>query len=78
MPERKGRDIPATAMLKALLPLRRIESKSSSRPTKNKKKRRPMLATDSSNGVLHDGNAWCLKVLFLPRTDGPNTIPPYM
>lgn len=76
MPEAKGRDIPATAMANAFLPLRRIETKSSSSPMRKRKKRSPMLATVSSSGVLHDGNTRCLNVLFLPSTDGPNTIPP--
>ncbi|KAF7815351.1 heavy metal-associated isoprenylated plant protein 35-like [Senna tora] len=33
MPQTKGREIPAAAMLKALRPLRRMEFKSNSRPT---------------------------------------------
>ncbi|KAF1897661.1 hypothetical protein Lal_00032418 [Lupinus albus] len=60
MPHMNGREIPATAMLNALLPLRRIEFKSSSRPTRKRKKRRPMLATDSRIGVLHDGKMRCI------------------
>lgn len=56
IPRMKGSEIPAAAIPKALFPLLRIEPRSSSRPTKNRKKRRPMLATDSRIGVLHFGN----------------------
>ncbi|GAV62701.1 LOW QUALITY PROTEIN: hypothetical protein CFOL_v3_06224, partial [Cephalotus follicularis] len=75
MPQIKGREIPAKAMPNACLLLRRMELKSSSRPTRKRKKRRPILATDSSIGVLHCGNIAC-KFWFLPRADGPSRIPP--
>lgn len=76
IPKIKGNEIPAAAIPKALLPLRRIELRSSSRPTRKRKNRRPMLTTDSRIGVLHDGKIHCLNSLFRPKADGPSTIPP--
>ena len=73
---KNGREIPTSAIVKARLPLRRMEVKSSSRPTRNRKKRRPILATDSSIGVLHDGNSRCTNCLLRPSAEGPSKIPP--
>ncbi|KAG5550138.1 hypothetical protein RHGRI_015180 [Rhododendron griersonianum] len=78
MPEKNGTDIPAAAMAKARLPLRRIEVKSSSRPTRKRKNKRPMLDTDSSIGVLHEGKIRCEYSAFRPKADGPRRIPPCM
>lgn len=75
-PARNGSVIPATAIPKARLPLRRIDDKSSSRPTRKRKKRSPMLATDSSMGILHFGKILSMYAVFLPNADGPNKIPP--
>lgn len=50
IPRAKGRLIPARAMLKAFFPVRRRDLGSSSRPTRNMKKRRPMLARVSRTG----------------------------
>lgn len=76
MPQMNGREIPASAMPTALLLPRRIELRLSSRPTRKRKKRRPILATDSSMGALHEGNIRCKYFLFLPKADGPSRIPP--
>ena len=76
-PARNGSVIPAAAIPKARLPLRRMDDKSSSRPTRKRKKRSPMLATDSSIGMLHVGNTRCIYGVYLPKADGPNKIPPF-
>lgn len=75
-PKRNGREIPASAIVKARLPLRRMELKSSSRPTRKRKKRRPILATDSSIGVLHEGKTRWTNCLLRPSAEGPSKIPP--
>lgn len=51
MPHMKGREIPTGTMQNAFRPLQRMEWRSSSRPTRKREKRRPMLATDSSVGM---------------------------
>nr|KYP70782.1 hypothetical protein KK1_010015 [Cajanus cajan] len=76
MPQTNGREIPTAAMVKALEPERRMARRSSSRPTRKRKKRSPMVATDSSVGVLHEGNIRCRYFLFLPSADGPSNTPP--
>ena len=75
-PPRNGSVIPATAIPNARFPLRRMDDKSSSRPTRKRKKRSPMLATDSSIGMLHVGKIRSIYVVFRPKADGPNKIPP--
>ena len=47
-PKAKGRLIPATAMLRVFFPVRRRELRSNSKPTRNRKKRRPRFARVSN------------------------------
>ncbi|PKU79131.1 hypothetical protein MA16_Dca000475 [Dendrobium catenatum] len=56
MPRRKGREMPATMMERARFPMRRRELRPISRPTRKRKKRRPMLASVSSTVKLCLGN----------------------
>jgi hypothetical protein len=55
IPNAKGRLTPAMAMLKAFFPVWRRDFRSNSRPTRNKKKRRPRLAKVSNTVRLLDG-----------------------
>lgn len=73
----KGREMPATAIARARLPVRRTAWISSSRPTKKRKKRRPMFATVSSTVKLDFGKTVLRNFELLPSADGPSKIPPY-
>jgi hypothetical protein len=73
----KGREMPATAIARARFPVRRMARRSSSRPTKKRKKRSPMFATVSSTVKLDFGNTVFRNFWFLPSADGPSKIPPY-
>lgn len=69
--------MPATAIARARLPVRRTAWISSSRPTKKRKKRRPMFATVSSTVKLDFGKTVLRNFELLPSADGPSKIPPY-
>ncbi|KAL0903255.1 hypothetical protein M5K25_027617 [Dendrobium thyrsiflorum] len=56
MPRANGREIPATAMARAVRPVRRKARRSNSRPTRKRKKRRPKLASVSRTVRLLVGN----------------------
>jgi len=77
IPRRKGIMIPQMAMPRALRPVRRIARMSSSSPTRNKKNRRPMLASVSRTVMLFSGKTAFKNFSFRPIADGPSSIPPY-
>lgn len=59
IPKAKGRLIPAMAIPRAFFPVRRRDFGSNSRPTRNRKKRRPKLANVSKTVRLLDGKTAC-------------------
>lgn len=59
IPNAKGSPIPATAIPRAVFPVRRRALRSISRPARNKKKMRPMFARVSSTVRLLGGNIAC-------------------
>ena len=77
MPRMNGSDIPASAMAKAFFPVRRMARMSSSRPTRKRKKRSPMLATVSSTVRLLFGKTRFKNAPHRPIADGPRRIPPF-
>ena len=56
IPNAKGTQIPVMAMPKAFFPVRRIDFRSNSRPTRKRKNNNPMFAMVSNNVILLDGN----------------------
>jgi hypothetical protein len=58
------------------LPVRRRDFGSSSRPTRNKKKRRPRFARVSKTVRLLLGKIACKYAVFRPKADGPSKTPP--
>jgi hypothetical protein len=76
-PVPNGNIIPAIAMVNDFLPIRRNEDASIPTPTKNRKYKRPTFAIVSITITLLNGKTASANALFRPRTEGPNTIPPY-
>lgn len=76
IPKANGRVIPARAMLSAVLPVLLREAGSISRPTRNRKKRRPRLAIVSRTVRLRAGKMVSRYLWLRPNADGPNRIPP--
>lgn len=77
MPNANGRVIPASAILNAFLPVCRRALGSSSRPTKNRKNRRPRFAIVSRTVRLCGGKSVWRYFWLRPKAEGPSRIPPY-
>lgn len=75
-PMMKGRIMPATAMARAFLPIRRITVRSISTPTRKRKYRRPTFAIVSRTMTLLRGKMVLAKALLWPNTEGPKITPP--
>lgn len=75
-PKPKGNAMPATPTLIASLQFLTKYRKSTSRPTKNKKRTRPRLATSVRFGIESVGKMASVKPGILPITEGPSNMPP--
>jgi hypothetical protein len=76
MPRTNGTVIPQRAIAKAFLPVLWIDRMSSSRPTRNKKNKRPMLASVSRTVKLLFGKIVFRNFSLRPIAEGPKSIPP--
>ena len=76
IPNRKGRVIPAKAILRAFFPVLRRDLGSNSRPTRKRKKRRPRLAKVSNTVRLLAGKIVFKYFVLRPRAEGPSSMPP--
>lgn len=75
-PRPKGIAIPAKATVTAFFAFFRMMDASISRPTKNRKRQRPMFAVSDRNGLDEDGNTCSVNPGTRPKTVGPNKMPP--
>jgi len=74
-PSPNGMAIPAKPTLAAILQLLARYLRSTSRPTRNRKRTRPRLATSVKFGMEAAGNIADVNPGILPNTDGPSKMP---
>ena len=75
-PSPKGRAIPAAPTLSAMRQFLTRRRKSTSSPTRKRKRIRPTLAAADSVGMEARGKMALVKPGARPRTEGPSRIPP--